>query len=118
MGCILSELLTSTPIPARCGGGVFAFNAALVQKTVDDSVKLYVCLMCLPYMSALCVNAALVQKAVDDSVKLHGCLMCLPYLSALSVTGEGLARAWACCRAAAGAGPRQAAVGGGAGEHA
>ena len=66
MGCILSELLTSTPIPARCGGGVFAFNAALVQKTVDDSVNLYGCLICLPYVSAL-----------------YACLMGLPYMPAL-----------------------------------
>ena len=26
VGCILSELLTNTPIPSRCGGGVFSFN--------------------------------------------------------------------------------------------
>ena len=39
VGCILSELLTNTPIPARCGGGVFSFNLALVQKTIEDSIK-------------------------------------------------------------------------------
>ena len=39
VGCILSELLTNTPIPSRCGGGVFSFNQALVQKTIEDSVK-------------------------------------------------------------------------------
>jgi serine/threonine protein kinase len=39
VGCILSELLTNTPIPSRCGGGVFAFNPSLVQKTIEDSIK-------------------------------------------------------------------------------
>jgi len=39
VGCILSELLTNTPIPSRCGGGVFAFNPLLIQQTIDDSVR-------------------------------------------------------------------------------
>jgi len=40
VGCILSELLTNTPIPSRCEGGVFAFSPALIQKTVEDSIKI------------------------------------------------------------------------------
>uniref|UniRef100_A0A6T7PT39 non-specific serine/threonine protein kinase n=1 Tax=Hanusia phi TaxID=3032 RepID=A0A6T7PT39_9CRYP len=38
LGCIMSELITGVPISARCGGGVFAFNSSLVQKTVDESI--------------------------------------------------------------------------------
>ncbi|EKX45806.1 hypothetical protein GUITHDRAFT_163142 [Guillardia theta CCMP2712] len=39
LGCIMSELITGVPISARCGGGVFAFNSSLVQKTVDESIE-------------------------------------------------------------------------------
>ena len=78
VGCILSELLTSTPIPARCGGGVFAFNAALVQKTIDDSVKACprgrVICVCLPRVSASCVCRMCPAPAA-------GRLICLPDMS-------------------------------------
>jgi len=37
LGCMLSEMLTGVPMSFRCSGGVFAFNPALIAKTVAEA---------------------------------------------------------------------------------
>ena len=68
-------------------GQCYANLADRLDLAIVAAVK-QVCLMCLPYVSALCVYANLADR-LDLAIVAAVKLMCLPYVSALHVCRRG-----------------------------
>ena len=71
---------------AWSGGSMACLQSVWSQ--LQDHLPQHVCLICLPYVSALCVcsRCGLSCRTICHSTSaLYVCLMCLPYVSAVGV---------------------------------